>query len=272
LVLAGADIILYRIILFLSCLYILILMFVMMQTPFAKSNYTEAQNLHAADFGLLILQGIVLFVLFILIFKTEKRFAAINATESTDVLAGEPGVFISYNHSDKVIADKIKVLLEKQNIPVTIDSENMLAGENIQSFIENSILKNRTTLSIVSNKSLLSGWVGMETYNTFFLKKFSKSKQLISCYIDDDFFQMDFTANAIQSFDKQLLEVNSQIAKHNELGIDTRDLNEFKTRLLALRNQLDEIISQLRNSLCIDIRDEKLTENFHKIVQTIQQD
>lgn len=272
LTLSGAELTLYRIVFWLSFAYLLAVIMVMLLQPFGNYENTEAANLHAADTGLYIFQGILLVALGIFIYTTEKRFAAIHKAESGDLFAGEPGVFISYNHADKAVADKIKTMLEKENIPVTIDSEAMLAGEDIKTFIEKCVLKNRTTLSIVSNKSLLSGWVGMETINTFFLQKFSKNKQFISCYLDTDFFDHGFTANAVESFDLQLKDVNLQIEKHNQLGINTRDLNDVKSRLLSLRNNLDEIIRQLRNSLSVDIRDEKLTENFPLIIKSITPD
>ena len=184
---------------------------VVLLQPFGKSENTEAQALHAADMGLYIFQGMLLIALSILIYTTEKRFAAIRNAEKADQFASEPGVFISYNHTDKTVANEIKSMLEAENIPVTIDSEAMLAGEDIKTFIEKCVLNNRTTLSVVSTKSLLSGWVGMETINTFFLQKFSKSKQFISCYLDADFFDLKFTATAIESFDLQLRDVNLQV-------------------------------------------------------------
>lgn len=272
LTLSATDQILFRIVFWVSVAYLLAVIMVMLLQPFGSFENTYAVNLHTADTGLYIFQGILLVALGVFIYTTERRFAGISKAEAGDQFAGEPGVFISYNHADEVIANKLREMLENENIPVTIDSKDMLAGEAIKSFIERSVLNNRTTLSVVSKKSLLSGWVGMETINTFFLKKFSKNKQFISCYLDADFFDRGFTASAVESFDQQLKDVNQQIDKHNALGIDTRDLNDFKTRLLSLRNNLDEIIQQLRNTLCVDIRNEKLTENFPLILKSINPD
>ena len=47
--------------------------------------------------------------------------------------------FISYNHKDKKVADELKIQLEKAGIDITIDIEDMLAGEDIKRFIEESI-------------------------------------------------------------------------------------------------------------------------------------
>jgi hypothetical protein len=273
LTLSDTTLLLYRIVFWLSLLYLVAITLVILVQPFGNTiETTELKRLQSGDAGLYTFQGILIVTLIILVYTTEKRLSAIRAAETGDGLAGEPGVFISYNHADKEVAYKLKSMLEKESIPVVIDYEAMRAGEDIKTFIEKSVLNNRTTLSIVSTKSLLSGWVGMETVNTFFLQKFSKNKQFISCYLDDSFFDIRFTANAIESFNGQLNEVNEQIEKHNQLGIDTRDLNDQKSRLLSLRNNLDGIIERLRNSLCIDIRDEKLETNFPKIIHSIKPD
>src|ERR1044072_5702930 len=50
-----------------------------------------------------------------------------------------PSVFISYNHGDSQIADKLKSGIEQNGIVVRIDKAVMEAGADIQEFIESSI-------------------------------------------------------------------------------------------------------------------------------------
>src|SRR5262249_41574306 len=71
--------------------------------------------------------------------------------------------FISYNHEDRDIAEKLKSALETHHILVTIDNVAMRASQDIEEFIEGSILDADITLSVVSNRSLLSGWVALES-------------------------------------------------------------------------------------------------------------
>jgi TIR domain len=72
-------------------------------------------------------------------------------------------VFISYNHEDRLVADKLKSALEGEGVSVTIDNAAMRAGANIQDFIESSIRDSDLTLSIVSNRRLLSACVALES-------------------------------------------------------------------------------------------------------------
>jgi len=147
----------------------------------------------------------------------------------------------------------------------------MQASEDIQRFIQKCIRASRITISIVSNESLLSGWVGMETIYTFYFEKFSDKRKFIACYLDEDFFALDFTSNAVRRFDEQLNALKSLMDNHNTLGIDTRDLNENKTRLLFLRSHLDEIIQRLRNSLCVNIKGDHLKNNFPSVLKSISE-
>lgn len=178
-------------------------------------------------------------------------------------------VFISYNHKDQEIAFKLKDALKSNALNVIIDAESMRAGDAIKVFIEDSIANSDVTLSIVSNASLLSGWVGMETINTFFDAKINKDRQFIGCYLDDDFLNNKFTLKAVGKIDEDISEIENLMSDYAEKKVDTSDLNTEKTRLYDLRNNIDKIVGQLRSSLCIDIRGEKLEKNLNKILEAI---
>ena len=180
-----------------------------------------------------------------------------------------PTVFISYNHGDSDIADKLKTFLEKNGIPVRIDKAVMEAGANIQEFIESSIRDTGVTLSIVSNRSLLSAWVALESIDSFYHEKY-KNKKFIACYVDDDFFRTDFRLNATKQIDMKIEEIDNLIPAYITQKIDTNDLNSQKSRLYKLRNNLGDILLRLRESLCVDIRGERFDENVAKIVGAIK--
>ncbi len=179
-------------------------------------------------------------------------------------------VFISYNHNDSGVANKLKEKLKANNINVTIDSESLQAGDDIKNFIEKSVRDTETTISIISKNSLLSAWVAMESINTYYQEKTEKNKKFIACYIEDDFFKRSFTDEALNLIDAELNEIETLRKLRSEKGRDTRDLNNEYTRLKELSNSLDEIIRRLRESLCIDIRDENFEKNFKKILQAIE--
>ncbi|MCK0179387.1 toll/interleukin-1 receptor domain-containing protein [Flavobacteriaceae bacterium S0862] len=204
----------------------------------------------------------------IIIFSIWKRMIKTYKNENEESL--DPIVFISYNHNDSEIALNIRDSIEAEGIDVIIDQEDMLAGENISSFINESINNSTITISIISNRSLKSAWVAMETVNSFYHKIFSKNKKFIGCFLDDDFFNKNFTLNAINDIDDQIKQNQELIAQYHDKMIDTRDLNNQNSRLLALRNNLDGIIGRLRDSLCLDIRTSKFDESITKILKVIR--
>lgn len=206
------------------------------------------------------------------LFNSKKLYIKKVVDASTDFSNMDPKVFISYNHSDSEVALKILDALEKASIEVIIDQEDMMAGADIKNFIEKSIGESTVTVSLVSNRSLKSAWVALETIDTFFLERYMKNKKFIACYLDDDFFQPDYTLKAVTDIDEQLKTNQKMIPEYQQKMIDTRDLNIQNTRLLALRNNLDGIIGRLRDSLCLDVREEPFNQSMKKLIQAIEDD
>lgn len=194
----------------------------------------------------------------------SKKSEAIKGVERT------PKVFISYNHSDSDVAMKLKKALKDNGIEITIDTDSVKAGEDINKFIQHAIANTHITLSIVSNKSLLSGWVAIETVDTFYCTKYKNDKKFIACYINNDFFNRGFTLKAVEKIDEEIREIESLMEKYAEHKIDTSDLNAEKTRYYDLRNNLSKIIGKLKESVCIDISGDHFEENLPRIVKSIK--
>jgi hypothetical protein len=180
-------------------------------------------------------------------------------------------VFISYNHEDSPVADKLKSALEAKGFLVTIDREAMRAGASIQEFIENSIRDADVTLSIVSNRSLLSAWVALESITTLYREKLEREKRFIACFIDDDFFKPDFRLKATRQINARIEELDKLLPEYIAEKIDTNDLNSQKSRLIKLRNELGDILLKLRDSLTLDIRDSEFDKSLARIVQSIEE-
>ena len=187
----------------------------------------------------------------------------------TNNLSAVKKVFISYNHHDTVVANKLRNKLADENIDVVIDSEKMEAGEDIKEFIEKCVRETGTTISLISKNSLLSAWVAMESINTFYHEKSDLTKKFIACYITDDFFKRNFTDDALDHIEAEIKEIQTLISARMEKNRNIRDLQNELTRMTELRNNMDEIIRRLRESLCIDIGEENLDNNFGKILQAI---
>ena len=71
-------------------------------------------------------------------------------------------VFISYNHSDSVFANRLYNALQANCIRAWIDVESMLPGANIYEKIQEGIQQNDKVLLCCSKHSLGSGWVDSE--------------------------------------------------------------------------------------------------------------
>ena len=190
--------------------------------------------------------------------------------EPADAVSSVTKVFISYNHNDMDVANKLKDKLKAENINVVIDSERMQAGEDIKEFIEKCIRETSATISLISKNSLLSAWVAMESINTYKHEQTNGGKKFIACYINDDFFKRNFTDDALDFIEGEIKEIQSLITARMEKNRSIRDLQNELSRLSELRNNMDEIIRHLRESLCIDIREGSMENNFQKILQAIQ--
>ena len=197
---------------------------------------------------------------------SEPRTHA-DATPARDPTS--PIVFVSYNHDDSEVADKLKAALEARGIAVRIDHEAMKAGKDIKDFIEKSIRETDATVSIVSNRSLLSPWVAMETINSFYREKLEGDKKFIACYIDDDFFSKNFVLSSVEKIDARIGEIDKMIPRYMEKKLDTVDLNNEKTRMYELRNNLGKIVQRLRDSLSLDLRETAFDGSVAKVVSTI---
>jgi hypothetical protein len=179
-----------------------------------------------------------------------------------------PVVFLSYNHEDSAYALKVRDFLRAKGIQITIDSEAMLAGDNIQSFIQKSIEAADITLSLVSTKSLLSAWVGMESMNTLVGSKIA-GKKLIAVVIDKSFYGNSFVVTAVKSIDAKLKQFDKDIDERRELGIGWEDIQNEITRERDLRNGLVKIIANLKENFNIDISEEKFELGMEKVAQSI---
>ena len=177
-------------------------------------------------------------------------------------------VFISYNHKDKKIADKIKEILEGVNLIVKIDSESMFAGEDIKEFIDKSIAQTDVTLSIVSANSLMSSWVVLESMQTFLAQKV-KQKQFVAGYIDSSFFSRDFVDNALDKIECESANLRETIRKRLDKNRNINDLQNDLERLIDLEHNLPKLVDRLKSSLSIDISGENFENGMKKIINSI---
>ncbi|MEM7381091.1 MAG: toll/interleukin-1 receptor domain-containing protein [Bacteroidota bacterium] len=253
----------------LTSLFVLVSLLAILLQPFAVDSWAnDTEGAHVTRIRTLMSSLYLLIPLELLIlFLIRKYF---KADTGLPTLPDTPTAFISYNHRDHDVAERIQQRLEAASIEVIIDHEDMQAGENIEKFIQDSILASTVTISLVSNASLSSGWVAMETIDTFFLERYLKHRKFVACYLEDDFFQDNYVIETVKMIDEQLETKLKHKAEQDLLNIDSRNLNNEITRLRKLRNEIDQIVSKLKSSLCLDVREPTFDQNMQRLIEMIK--
>jgi hypothetical protein len=190
--------------------------------------------------------------------------------EEQKAKAQEHIAFISYNHADEKKVSLLKVKLEAAGITVILDSASMQAGTAIDDFITASIKKANAIVSVVSKNSLTSGWVGVETINAMFIKKYFPEKKFIPCNIDNAFLEDDFDTFAKNKINRRIDALKKKAVARTKRGERFNDFDDEWNRLESLRAALSNILQHLKNELCVDIKGRNLHKNFHKILEAIR--
>ncbi|MBK8558051.1 MAG: toll/interleukin-1 receptor domain-containing protein [Lewinellaceae bacterium] len=177
-------------------------------------------------------------------------------------------VFISYNHQDRSVAEKIQEFLTQKGITVAIDFQNMAVGQNIGTFILDQIKHNQAVLSLVSKNSLRSGWVGLESD----LAQYSQllnDKKFIPVMIDQGVFDGDFFFQIIEETDAKLKDLDGKIEKAKQLGIGYAQFETQRSRLHEQRNNLDKIFAHFQGVLIADISDGNFDSGMTSVVMAL---
>jgi hypothetical protein len=185
-------------------------------------------------------------------------------------LRQKPRVFISYNHDDSAAAFRIGEIVKRHDIEVILDRDDMLPGERISDFIRRSIRDCDVVVSIISTRSLLSAWVASETIGAISRNTWGEEVTLIACYLDDLWLQPEFRLRCTEQIDERLQRIEELFPQYAARRIDTADLNEEKTRLYDLRNNLGTILAALENSLCLDVRENLFNSSTERLVQSVR--
>ncbi len=178
--------------------------------------------------------------------------------------------FISYSRKNEDIAFRVKKHLEESGIGVLIDQVAMDTGQGIEEFIEKCVRDSDVTLSIISDESLRSTWVCMETILTFNKEVFS-GKQLLPCYLDNDFLNNKrYQLEKVKEIDAEIEENTQLILEYQKAKQNNPWLLEENNRLYKLRNNLGDILKRLRSVNCTDIRDGQFEIGMKGVVDSIR--
>lgn len=197
---------------------------------------------------------------------TSQPHSATSATTSD--ANKRPIAFISYNHNDKEMARKVNEFLKKNNIDVLLDEEDMQAGTSIMQFIQDCIKQADAVISIVSSKSLQSGWVGQESAASLYAVWLA-DKKFIPVSLDTVAFDSKFQITALKGIQAKIAEMDNDISEIRQLGSDARDLEDDRKRLFDLQKEFSSIIQRLKSVLMLDISGDNFDRSMAKVLERI---
>lgn len=178
-------------------------------------------------------------------------------------------VFISYNHHDAATAENLRTRLDAEGIDTILDSDDMLAGTSIAKFIDQSIRNSDATILIASKKSLLSGWVSIESIKGLMVEGIYGTRKFIAGYLDKSFTKKGFVTDAAILIQKRIDEIVEELQQRNKLRIASPDLDAEKDRLIALQKDLPFVVAKLNDKLSMDLGKKEFEKSFEKLVRTI---
>ena len=115
----------------------------------------------------------------------------------------------------------------------------------------------------------MSSWVAMETIQTLQRNRAMNDRLFVACYLDDDFFQPEYRLECTKRIDARLAQIEESAPEYATQKLDTVDLNNEKTRLYDLRNNLGTILATFKQILCLDVRDGAFDESGDKLVAAV---
>ena len=183
---------------------------------------------------------------------------------------GTKKVFISYNHEDSIVARQACTYLENAGLDVILDQDDMSAGRSIMEFIQDSIKKADVVVSIVSSKSLQSGWVGQESVASMYAVWLA-DKKFIPVKLDNVAFDIDFQIAATESLTQKIKDLKAKIGRLEELEGDARGPREDLARMTELKSNLGKIIQRFTSVLMLDISGQLFEPNMKKVLTSIQE-
>ena len=202
--------------------------------------------------------------------RISRALAELQPQTAAPTPKGGLSVFLSYNHADTAAATDVRRHLEAAEISVRMDVDAMSAGTSIHDFIRSAIRSTLATVCILSERSLLSGWVGQETALALTALDLWGERRFIACYLDTRFLDADFRLFATKIIDERLAGIEALFPDYAAGRLDTNDLNAEKSRLFELRNELGNILDRVRGSLCLDIRPDARAASLARLTDTLR--
>lgn len=205
--------------------------------------------------------------------QNQINYAALELADECKEDAGNTGkrsvsAFISYNHKDSSEMERVKGWLESNGVEVTVDVQDMRAGEEIESFIRSAFDKSRFVLSMVSQNSLMSGWVSKE-FNTALVLN-NRTSRWIPVSLDKSVFEYEFYVEAMSDIEKMHDEMSARMIETLQKKMDITPLQDEMSRLNSLKSTLGNTIAELKKVLIVDIAGPSFEQGMKKVLESMK--
>ncbi len=173
------------------------------------------------------------------------------STKASPVKDQKKKVFISYNHQDGEIAQRIFDRLKKEGFDIFKDALTLQIGDNLEKSLKAALRETDFVISIFSSNSLISEWVGLETTETLLVERFGKKDQniFLPVLLDKEVVGEENVIRSIHLLDQNIAETEKRIRSRFGLKVPLNDLIAKYNRLIDLRNNLTNIVSRVKEHI-----------------------
>jgi hypothetical protein len=188
----------------------------------------------------------------------------------TDRSATDPVVFLSYAHAEKEIALAFSEALKGRGLGVLLDATHLQPGQSVEEFARQCVKDADATVCLVSALSLSSEWVVFEAVSTLHKERSNQTARLIACATDQSFFNSDFRLTVTKSINDELKQIDAHLAEYLAQQLDMTDLSATRSRLLAMRTGLGEVLERLRESLTLTLNTSTLLDTATRVADHLR--
>lgn len=202
--------------------------------------------------------------------KNNASASTAQPNTGNNIASTSKKVFISYNHKDNEVARSVRTFLENKGFDAILDEDDLAAGRSILDFIQASIKQCDAVVSIVSEKSLQSGWVGLESVASMYAV-WMADKKFIPVRLDNVVFDIDFQIAATEGLNMKIDELRNKINKLEALdsNVTAPGAREDLARMIELKNNLGKIMQRFNSVLTLDISGNNFEPSMKKVIDAL---
>jgi hypothetical protein len=203
--------------------------------------------------------------------KLEESFVHTRGIHGLESLASteQPQILLAYHVSDRDLAQHIKSFLRRNDFEGYIDDYQSLIPiqDLLQAFLlKKGTISNHFFIPIISKRSLREGWIGFQHYLDYFSNALIY-KNAIPVSADDDWWGLNIYKE-IERLDDRIEELEEEIGKYPDTSLRQQHL---RTELIALRNNLPQIMQRLKNTSVLNADDDHFDISMRKVLNTINE-